>query len=353
MIKFDISQVSFKFIQLRSITTALGGSLTHVNEQGQIERLSVPFAIARDFIKRHKGHTQYLNPVLTCVMFYDDLVIELERHPLGTLGKIAEEGVFGMKQWEPKCQTVFNDFVVPTMSEDDWYFDGRYAYTFDSEDLEEVVKAGRPLTEDGKFRAVEVASIDFQEIRNGENSAEAMRLCIAFMDNGHFTISPPVWKDGFNLTDGKNRFDDINDHYGVNLNFVLKAGSEVGKTFGYRSTEILDLARLMIELRTVNLPNIDLSVKATYDTQLPFKTMFAWLLGIQNRAESLKTYLITRSLLSYLTKKGIFKKNVLQADKIFEEGFTSGSIPLIDAKMAAQVFNEKLEIGVARLTGSN
>lgn len=342
MIKFQSENIQFKFVWLKSITTALGGSLTYLDEEtNSILRMDCPFAIARSFIKLHKGHTQYLKPVLTCIMMYDDLIIGLERHPLGSLGKIEEDGVFGVTHWKPNCQIVYNDFIIPTMEGTEWYFDGRYAYTFDHDNLDGIVDEGRHLTKDGRFRAIEVAAIDFQEIKNGEDSAESVRLCIAFVDNGKYAISPPVWKDGFNLTEGENRFDYINDCYGVNLNFVLKAGTEIGKAFGYRSTEILDLARLMIELKTVNMPNLSKELKETYNTQLPFQTMFAWLLGVQNKADTLKTYLITRSMLSYLTKKGIFKKNSLNVDQVFNEGYTNASIPLANIDDLSDQFKQE------------
>lgn len=354
MIKFDHTKVSFEIVELKTITTALGGSLTYEDKSTTpptIKRMSVPFAVARAFIKKHKGATKYLNPVLTCVMKYEDLVIELERHPLGSMGKIEEQGVFGTVQWKPVCMTTYENVVIPTIvpknPEDtvDWFFDGRYAYTFDYDNLDAVIAEASPLSDDKKFRSIDVACIDMRELCAGAGVIQSRRTCVAFVSNDKYVISPPVWTDANHILDSKitcdgatKRFDLINTDFAVNLSFALKSGIDISKHFGYKSIEILRLAKLMIDLHTVNLPNVPKHVKNTYDIGLSFKTVFAWLLGVQGRADTLPTYLIIRALLKHLTKRGVFERSQINHAAILQDGIKMSDIPQLDVKMLIKQF---------------
>src|SRR5271166_197109 len=103
MIAFTPNKIKFEFVQMKSITTAMGGSISIVDKKarGGIRRISVPMALARDLIMRHKKTSKYLNPVYTCLVRYGDHVVAAERHPLGAMGALTfnEKGV--SKTWEP------------------------------------------------------------------------------------------------------------------------------------------------------------------------------------------------------------------------------------------------------------
>jgi hypothetical protein len=177
------------------------------------------------------------------------------------------------------------------------------------------------------------------------------RSCLAFVTSqGAGVISPPIWKnisdvgctqlkkavgvndddDASGDVDVKNSysFDRIDETLSVNLNFALKAGNDIGKVFGYEHVEPLRLPQLMIELCTVNLPNIPVSVKATYDIGLKFTHTISWLLGMINKTQTLSDYIVMRSLLKHLTKKGIFRNNVFDAAHIFKTDQTVSAVPL-------------------------
>lgn len=373
MIKFDFNTLHVDVVRLKTITTSLGGSMTIVDEalstedKEVVKRVPVPMAIARDFIKRTHKVTKYLSPTIVAVVKYGNHIVAMERHPLSVLGELEEEGLFGKKQWTSVCETNMNNVVKPLIEDSsyEWFFDGRYAYSFQGSTVERAVGEADNLTSDGQFRKVAALTIDLQNLYTN-NLVPGMRSCMAFVtSSGDVAVSPPIWKNLSDIGSSKldkgttddedlddeddsvevtvnNRytFDTVNSAFAVNLNFALKAGAEIGRTFGYEYVEPLQLPRLMIELHTVNLPGIPRAVKQTYDIGMPFTHALAWLLGMSRKADTLETYLMMRSLMKYLTKKGIFKADTFNADQVFHVGQTVEDVPvltlaeLMDAKNA-------------------
>lgn len=350
MIKFDPAELSYEVVLLKNITQALGGSIQIVDEEKTIgdkevyQRVPVPLSVARAFIMKHQKVTKYLKPVLTAIVKYGDRVIAMERHPMGGMGERVSIGLDGEPvMWTPYSQSNLDRFVLPTLynSNRDWFFDGRYVYSFTNNDIEEVLHSGVSVTNDNKFRKVIATSIDLQELANADKLQPQERSCLAYVsDLGDIAISPPIWKDLESLGQTKmaddeaslvnlQSFDKIDEKMSVNLNFALKAGNEIGKMFGYEMVEPLQLPRLMIELHTVNLPNIPKQVKATYDIGLQFTHALAWLLGMSRKAQTLDTYVMMRSLMKYLTKKGIFHNSTFQASSVFQSEQTIENVPLL------------------------
>ena len=359
MIKFDPALLSIDIVQLKSVTTALGGSISILDDARSTDkkevykRIVVPMAVTQSFIKKTHKITKYLKPVYTALVKYDNSVIAMERHPLSSLGELEFEGVFGPTRWVPDCEASIEQIIKPLInhSNKQWYFDGRYIYSFDGQDLNDVVRNSEHLTHDGCFRKVVAHSIDVQDLSNKTNIRAVDRSCLAFVTSqGTGVISPPIWKnisdvgstqlkkafsgedeeDDSGVADVKNSysFDRIDETLSVNLNFALKAGHDIGKMFGYEHVEPLRLPQLMIELCTVNLPNIPVSVKATYDIGLKFTHTISWLLGLINKTQTLSDYIVMRSLLKHLTKKGIFRNNVFDAAHIFKTDCTVENVPL-------------------------
>lgn len=350
MIKFDPAQVSFDLVMLKAVTTSLGGSISIVDtsrstdKKEVLKRVAVPMAIARSFIMRHKKVTRYLKPVPTAIVRYGNHVIALERHPLGALGKIEDDGLFGHRRWIPDSENNFMKYIAPTVAnnERDWFFDGRYVYMFADQNVEAAIDNGVPLTTDGCFRKVEVTAIDLQDMHLAEKLNPAERTCLAYQaSNGMFAVSPPVWKDlsdvgstqlkkaGLSVNE-MHAFEGVDDNLSVNINFVLKAGQELGSLFGYEVVEPLQLPRLMVELHTVNLPNVSQEIKATYDTGLKFSHTMAWLLGLTRRIHTLDAYITMRSLMKFLTSKGMFRNNIFNEEQVFKDGMTLDDVKQIN-----------------------
>ena len=361
MIKFDITKVTTEVVYLKSVTTALGGSITVLDSSASTAkkevtvRVPVPMAVARAFIQHNQKITKYLKPAPTAIVRYDGMVIALERHSLGSLGEMIEEGFDGVRRaWEPHAKTNIERVIAPLAMNQayDWYFDGRYMYSFESRDMQSVVNNAFKMTVDGKYRKVMATTIDLQELDDREKLSPSERSCLAFVTNdGHFAVSAPIWKDLSDVgtsqlkksagddedmddeesSGEKNNFsfDAIDANLAVNLNFALKAGAEVGALFGYESVQPLQLPPLMVELCTVNLPNIAPQVRATYDIGTKFTHTMAWLLGLSRKADTLETSLVIRSLMKYLTQRGVFRKNVFAPERVFVNDKTVHDIPLV------------------------
>lgn len=368
MISFDFSLLSVEIVELKAITTSLGGSISVIDDKRSTstkevcKRLQVPMATARAFLMRTKKVTKYLKPVLTALVRYNGHVIAMERHPLGGFGKLKEDGLFGSKTWVPSSKNNIDNILKPalTSTSREWYFDGRYIYAFTCNDIDAAVRGGEFLTSNGQFRKIAAMSIDTQEMADAAKLEPVERSCMAFVTSrGEVAVSPPIWKnlsdvgatqlskagavaddreDGDDEEDHQAldvpakaavslyNFDKIDESLSVSLNFALKAGQEIGKEFGYEFVEPLQLPRLMIELHTVNLPNVPSQIKATYDSGIQFTHAMAWLLGLSRRANNLETYIMMRSLMKYLTSKGVFRKNVFNAERVFKDGKTTTDI---------------------------
>jgi hypothetical protein len=362
MIKFDPSLISVEVVLLKSVTTSLGGSISVVDQENSTDkkevyqRIAVPLAVTRSFIQKTNKITKYFKPTVTALVKYNNSVIAMERHMLSSLGELESEGVFGTKCWVSNSETNIETMLAELTKDGQWYFDGRYVYTFMKSDLGDSVRGGEMLTSDGGFRKVVAQAIDMQVIEYPDKLLPSDRSCLAFITAaGNVVVSPPIWKNLSDIgvtqlrkavssdaddTDGEDEsakivdmmpqfgFDKIDETLSVNLNFALAAGSSIGKTFGYEFVEPLRLPQLMIDLCTVNLPNIPSSIKATYGIDMKFTHAISWLLGLSTKSQNLEEYVVVRSLMKQLTKKGIFRSNVFNADRVFKADQTVSSVVL-------------------------
>lgn len=348
MINFDPSKVKFHIVRLKTITTALGGSINIVDtintvgKKEQYLRIEVPLAVARAYIKAHNT-TRYLVAIPACIMTYENKVVAIEGHPLGSLAYNDD----GTLDWKPLSVINYERKIEPMLTEEElskrkWYFDGRFMFCFKKQDLKQAVLEGAALTSDQKFRKVDVVSIDLMAIHTEYGITPDVRTCLAFIASENaYGVSPPVWKDLGDVGEGKLqksnaendkfRFDSIDEHLSVNLNFALRAGTDLSRLFGFEAIEPLQLPRLMVDLHTVNLPNTAQQIKATTDIGLTFTHTIAWLLGLLRRVNTLDAYIVIRALMKYLTTKGIFNKDTFKTGSIFKEGFT-GDVPVLSQR---------------------
>lgn len=348
MIPFKSKKLSLSYVKLKTVTTALGGSISVVDEKKSKEsgkevltKVKVPMAVARSFIKQHQI-SKYLNPVLVALTMYDGYVVAMERYT-------RTDDVDNEADWIPKSEQTVKAVAHMTQF-GKWFTDGTFIYQFND-------KASTVLSKDGKFQAVSVDAIKMANICSEVDVQE--RSCLKFTaSNNVIAISPPIWKDmtmigtrqldclemDLNEDDlaeiekKKNReyqFDLVDQHLIVNLGFALKAGSQVGDVFGYDAIEPLALDELMIQLRTVNLPKMPVEVKRTFNIGLTFTHALTWLLGLMTKTnENLETYKVIRSLLKYLTTKGVYRSTALEKSAIYCTGKGYEDVPLLTTEAA-------------------
>lgn len=339
MHKFDPLSVSTQVVMLKSVTTALGGSISVLDEQLSTDsnevtkRIEVFFSVARDFIQRHDKVTQYLVPIAVNLVMYQDIIITMERIP---------DNSINIADWTPISKLVANQIVDKlSIDSSDWYFDGRYIYKFEINDLVAALQAAVCLTDNCMFRTIGVQCLDTMKFHNSKISLDP-RACIAFMlDEENFSISPPIWKSTTGIgqghlqndedaddRDGKGQvgalsgqFDSIDAKLCVNLEFALRAAKEIGKIFGYEKIEPLQLPQLMVDLKTINLPSLSSAVKQTYAINMSFTQALAWILGLISRApDDINTVIKMRQVIKHLTSRGIERKSSLDVDRIYHGG---------------------------------
>lgn len=367
MIRFNPDKLVTKHMQVKMVSGALGGTLTVLDENRSkrtkkevFTKIKIAHHITRHFSKKYRI-TKYLKPVLTAVTFYENFVVCLERHPLGNLGKEKTEGLFGEVTWTSDSETNAGKLVNTLTSGKNWYIDGTYIYHMSSSHL----ASAEVLSEDQKFRQVKVEAIKLCTLGDFPKIEE--RVCLAFFPNkGDMYLTPPIWKTLTNIGNrqlsarastrnadvddmvddnsvryvgekiDETQFDQIDEKLCVNLGFVLKAGRLLSEVFGYDSIEPLGLPDMMIQLRTVNLPTVANEVKQTFDTGLKFTIAIAWLIGLTKRAETLDSFITLRSLLKYLTTKGVYRKGAFKPEHIFKSGQSLENVKLMTIKEARE-----------------
>ncbi len=341
MIPFDVSLLRVEHVHLKYITKALGGSInvldkTSTSDKDSFVKIPVPMHVADAFIKDY-GISRYLKPVLTAVVYYADQIVVLERHPLGNLGKEVTQGLFGVRRWESASKKNIAGRFQSMTALGQWYIDGNVVYRFQN-------GKNINLTADGKFQSVTVDAIKMVDLAGAECIEMADRMCIAFQSvSGKIVISPPIWRNMDSVGSRKigsedetndivsideNQFDVVDKYLAVNLGFALKAAKDLSAEFGYHVIEPLRLDELMIQLKTVNLQKVDKSIKKTFDIGMKFTHAVAWVIGMTDDVNTLESFRAIRSLLRYLTTRGIVQKTALTKDAIYQDEMTLKDVPL-------------------------
>jgi hypothetical protein len=335
MIKFDPSKVEFKKIKLKSVNS-MAGSIQVVDEtitdKEKTYKMECHNSITRLFKNTYKI-TFFTVPFECAVMLYDGNIIALEK---ATFNERVHEGVSGTVEWTPTMERVYRTVQSLMRTECEWFFDGCYLYSF-YDTLDNAVAKGKYLSATGNFRSLSAQSIHISYIGFTDNVYVEGRNCLAYVaNNGQYSISTPVWKTLGGIGQNKlksnedyiglsTQFDNVDNNLMVNLQFAIVAGINLTKQFGYQSIEPLQLPRLMVQLRTVNLQQIPTEVKQTFDIGLSFSQAMAWLLGINRSVTTYDEMITLKKLFRYLSTNGIFSKQELQNIVKGE-----GELPLLD-----------------------
>lgn len=369
MIPFVADQLFVEHVYLKSVTTALGGSIQVVDderstpEQDVYKKIKAPMAVVRKFVEDNKKISRYLKPVLTAVTYYGDHVVALERHPYNVDGDLIENLAGELVHWVSHSEHNIDKYVAKLTLNDGWFIDGTYIYTFSDNDM----NTAESISADGKFKSVNVRAYKLASIHDSSKmSSPEDRTCLLYTAaKGQRAMSPPIWKslsgvggkalamtededtgmahtDALGVVTGNHQFDRINETLAVNLAFALTAGKKISDVFGYDSIEPLGLDELMVQLRTVNLPRVAKEVKQTFDSGMPFTHAVAWLLGLTTRAESLDGYIVLRSLLKYLTTKGIYRKNSFLPSAVYRPDQSQDNVPMMSIEEAHAATQERM-----------
>lgn len=334
MLSFDPCKVRFENVKLKRVTTALGGSVSVLDEahfaktgKEKFTRIDIPMAVARMFKVKHKV-TQFMMPFEGVLMYYDDKVVAIEKAIENLREKPGIDGV--VRRWVSNCERHFNAVTDQYISDkQQWYFDGIYAYRFPV-DQPSSIAAGVYLDDNGSFRSIEVQAVQLANLPFDAPKLEN-RTCVAFVaDKTNFAISAPIWKtldpkariskskgeDGDNETIISS-FKGADNQIAVNVNFALFAAKQIAEQFGYEAIQPLQLPKLMVQLKTVNMPRLPKEVKQTTDIGLKLTHALAWLLGLQKIARTSEQFYAIRQMVKYLMTKGYYWKEKTTKARIF------------------------------------
>lgn len=365
MIKLDMSQFRVDHRWVKRVTTGSNGRVTVVNEEESsqekevYEHLQSDWAIVRRFQKSVEA-SHFFTPVLCAIAYYENKMVAMEMNPLGA--KATEVEVIGgvETRWLSEIEKNFRILLDET-AEGDWFIDGYRVYRFLNE-------APQLLSADGRFSSIPVESFKLIALDSKIFLLKEDRVCLGYATEGDIlkksfsAVSPPIWKSLGNVglselkkqakdTSGpvfKSKantfqFDKVDEHLAVNVDFALKAAKDLSGVFGYTVIEPLNLPYLMIQLKTVNLPTVDKSIRSTYDVGIKFTHAMAWLIGLIHRVNTLDSYMAVRGVMKYLTGIGIYRKTAFKATSVYKKGYDKESIPVMSMDEALEKYQARLD----------
>lgn len=351
MFKFDPTLLTFSYHKLKSVTTALGGSINVVDPDSpegheELIKVNIPFAVARKFIKE-TGFTKYLKPVTIAILEYDGMIINLERDIAANIKDQDSDANKG--PWVSNIESFITHGLQDALGTREWYFDGRYVYDINDEVIHSFQTGGsKRISADGRFSTVDVNCIDLYE----SNSSTWRKTGVTYEERGvigfkagrAFAITAPIWKsvtaigssaamdstdsdhedylDGTRgITAGDERvpilIDLLDEHFSLNLNFTMNTAKSISNIFGFESIEPLQLPEIMLKLTTVNIPGLPRYIKSTFSIGMTPSHALAWLMGLSTRCKTLDEYIVVRSCIKYLTSKGMFHRSTTNLENLF------------------------------------
>lgn len=357
LLPFEPSKIRFQNVKIKRVTTALGGSVSVLDEdhfektgKEKFHKIEIPMSLARMFKVKYKV-TQFIVPHEGLIMWYGDKVITIEKATTNERFSESFDGV--VRKWNSNTEIHYNALFNSDFKDGliDWFFDGLYVYNFHGEDLKGLVKRSKHLDEKGTFRAIPCEAIHFTYL-NFKPATKESRNCVAVViDDNTFSVSAPIWKilgnekaiktnDVDDEDGGKNSlissFKGIDSQVAINLNFALRAAKELADQFGYESIQPLQLPKMMIQLKTVNVPRLPKEVKSTTDVGLKFTHGLSWLLGLQYQATTPQQVFTIRQMIKYLMTKGYFWKEKTKKNRILVDS-KDVSVPLYSVEQLEQM----------------
>lgn len=356
MFLFKADRMNVSYARLRTISMALGGSLTFVDEGETARkgkevtiRIPAPFSVCRQLMVQLNKMQSFIVPIWVAVIKYGDRIVCVEPHPLRGLGTMTQEGINGTTTWEASAVREFARLNSTYIEGNKWWFDGRYVYQMRSDDAIRI-------SADGMFYAVPADVIDLQYLHTPDQELSE-RSCIRFVASDGTTVdTPPIWlsvtdigtsrvnqadisgalESGVTIrTSGEHverMIDRMDTEFDVNVGWVLKAASDIGDKFGYTAIMSFKLAGLMQMLQTVNLVKLPKSVKMRQSGGIPFSHALAWTMSKIKRCHTLDQLMVVRALIKYLTGRGVFHSRTLSIGTMFKPGYSSTNVPRIVPK---------------------
>jgi hypothetical protein len=317
LIKFDKDKLEYRKVKLKSINASNGYV---VLDNGK--RLECTSSLVSTIYKNIYGMTSFTIPAEFCLMMYEGLVVSLEKAAINERYVITSDG--DMVEWQPLMISRVDNVLAKCRVEYEYYFDGSYIYTF-GDSIPYKLRFGRKMTDDGKFVSVDVSASNLSNVLSDINPF-GRRNCLGYIaSNGSYAVTSPLWATLVNIGEnnmkkatmeikgGMTQFDKVDRNMIVSLQFAIYSGKMLSKVFGYHALDFLQLPKLMIQLNTVNLPNVPIDIRNTFDIGIPFTQCMAHLLGLLRKCETLEEVCMMNKIIKYLSTKGIYSRKAISA----------------------------------------
>jgi hypothetical protein len=317
LIKFEKDKLEYRKVKLKSINASNGYV---VLDNGK--RLECTSSLVSTIYKNIYGMTSFTIPAEFCLMMYEGLVVSLEKAAINERYVITSNG--DMVEWQPLMISRVDNVLAKCRVEYEYYFDGSYIYTF-GDSIPYKLRFGRKMTDDGKFVSVDVSASNLSNVLSDINPF-GRRNCLGYIaSNGSYAVTSPLWATLVNIGEnnmkkatmeikgGMTQFDKVDRNMIVSLQFAIYSGKMLSKVFGYHSLDFLQLPKLMIQLNTVNLPNVPVDIRNTFDIGIPFTQCMAHLLGLLRKCETLEEVCMMNKVIKYLSTKGIYSRKAISA----------------------------------------
>ena len=254
------------------------------------------------------------------ILSYKGKIIDLEAGPTKGFDKEYYES------WRPLMMEQIGALEAVVGNGEGWRTDGNFIYNF-SKDAKMREKSF-PFSH-YEIRCINLTKLKLAAFIGTTGVIYTYRQIFTFDIDGQRIFSPTIGatddlKKSFRDFESSFSLDAMNEHCYVNLDAILKLARIIGKNYGYEKNEYLQIPRLMLKYKTINIAQLPKPIKKTTPSPLSVYSLMAWLLGFVSKENDIyKLQQLQKGFVTLLSK-GLVMKRHIDADI-----YTSGeSIPL-------------------------
>ena len=315
--QFDTSKISTEITILKRISPS--GFLITENTEGRDVKQTVHSSVYYKWMMKTKT-ARYDAGKKVCLLSYDGKIIDIEPGPVRGFNKE------NFDNWVPNIHV--NLTKLTNLVDDSWTTDGMFIYQWDKRSLIETNK-------DSPFSRWQVRAINLFKLKSEpelgfEDFVRSYRTVIGFEVNGSIIPSPTIGmadekKGMLKKMDLGYSLHTIDEAFYVNVDVALKLAQIVGKAYGYEKNEFLEIPKLMINYKTINIAHMPKAVKKVSPISRSLLSVIAWVIGLTSKEQDI--YTLQEFQKVFVT---LFNKGVVAKDRLKEDNYTASEpVPLV------------------------
>lgn len=313
MFKFNKDSLQIKYVTLIALSKAtIDPRVTFKDENGDIQKMSIPVSVARLVRARLKSVSRFPNGYPAALAFIDGRIVAMDV-ATGKMYKMYKD----LDEWITCLETRASALDA---LEGDWLWDGQYAYR----EVGDIKQMG-----DTNFGSVDTRVFNLYRLgeERGDLVENLVALCFKNPETGEWTKTTPMTRhsgaflqitgdvDKFNKYDhfiDDDEFKQIDSNVFANLRFVTYAARVLARQFGYTAVEPLGLPILMMEHQTFNVGGLPTEMQAASPAPMAFSSALAWMIGLNREVRNLEDLIAIKSSTKMLLTKGNTRKHEAQ-----------------------------------------